>query len=367
MRIDLQEIRIRDVFNGYIDSADSGVVAYGGLLNVRPAYQREFIYKEKQRDEVVNTILKGFPLNVMYWVKNDDGKYEVMDGQQRTISFCQFINNEFSMEINGYRQTFYNLPNDIKDKILNYKLMVYICEGTDSEKLDWFRIINIAGEKLTDQELRNAVYTGEWLTDAKKYFSKRDCPAYNLYKEYLNGSPIRQDYLETSINWIAQSEGKTIEQYMSEHQHDVNANKLWLYIQKVMAWVKAVFPHYRKEMKGLEWGYLYNAYGDEDYDSNALEARITALMIDDDVSKKSGIYEYLLDGAEKHLNIRAFTPSMKRSAFERQQGKCPICHHTFTIDEMEADHITPWSQGGKTSPDNCQMLCKDCNRHKSDN
>ena len=363
MKIELKEIKIKDVVNGYVDSAENGIVAYGGLLNVRPAYQREFIYKDKQRDEVINTIMKGFPLNVMYWVKREDGSYEVMDGQQRTISFCQYYNSDFAID---YRY-FHNLFDDEKQKFLDYKLMVYICEGTDSEKLDWFRIINIAGEKLTEQELRNAVYTGEWLTDAKRYFSKSNCPCYVLYKDYLSGSAIRQDYLETVIDWIAQGEGKTIEEYMSEHQHDVNANKLWLYMQKVIAWVKAVFPHYRKEMKGIDWGYLFNAYGDGDYDSNALEQRITELMIDDDVSKKSGIYSYLLDGAEKHLSIRAFTPSMKRSAYELQGCKCAICHNSFSIDEMEADHITPWAQGGKTIKENCQMLCRECNRRKSDN
>lgn len=362
MKIELKEIPISEVVNGYSDNAENGVVAYGGLLNVRPAYQREFIYKDKQRDEVINTIMKGFPLNVMYWVKRDDGTFEVMDGQQRTISFCQYFKSEFSID---YRY-FHNLFEDEKKQFLDYKLMVYICEGTDSEKLDWFRIINIAGEKLTEQELRNAVYTGEWLTDAKKYFSKSSCPCYSLYKDYFNGTAIRQDYLETAIDWIGQSEGKTIEQYMSEHQHDKNANKLWLYIQSVMNWVKAVFPHYRKEMKGIEWGYLYNKYGQADYDTDALEKKIVSLMMDDDVSNKKGIYEYLLNGAEKHLNIRAFSPAMKRSAFERQKGKCAICHKVFTIDEMEADHITPWAQGGKTSPENCQMLCRDCNRHKSD-
>ena len=362
MKIELKEIPIGEVVNGYSDNAENGVVAYGGLLNVRPAYQREFIYKDKQRDEVINTIMKGFPLNVMYWVKRDDGTFEVMDGQQRTISFCQYYKSEFSIDYRYY----HNLYDDEKKKFLDYKLMVYICEGTDSEKLDWFRIINIAGEKLTEQELRNAVYTGEWLTDAKKYFSKSSCPCYSLYKDYFNGIAIRQDYLETAIDWIGQSEGKTIEQYMSEHQHDKNANKLWLYIQSVMNWVKAVFPHYRKEMKGIEWGYLYNKYGQADYDTDALEKKIVSLMMDDDVSNKKGIYEYLLNGAEKHLNIRAFSPAMKRSAFERQKGKCAICHKVFTIDEMEADHITPWSQGGKTSPENCQMLCRDCNRHKSD-
>lgn len=361
MKIHLKEISVAEVANGYSESEDNGVVAYGGKLNVRPAYQREFIYKDKQRDEVIRTIKKGFPLNVMYWVKNGEDSYEIMDGQQRTISFCQYIKGEYSIDY----QYFHNLTEEEQDQIKNYKLMVYICEGTDKETLDWFKIINIAGEELTQQELRNAIYTGEWLADAKRHFSKTGCPAYALYKDYFSGTAIRQDYLETAISWIASKEGQAIEEYMAIHQHDKNANALWLYVQSVMNWVKAIFPHYRKEMKGIAWGLLYNSYGTADYDTDAFEARIVQLMSDDDVSKKSGIYEYLLDGKEKHLSIRAFTPSMKRSAFERQKGKCSVCQKVFSIEEMEADHITPWHAGGKTTPDNCQMLCKDCNRHKS--
>ncbi len=361
MKIELHEIPIREVVKGYQEGEDIGVIAYGGKLNVRPPYQREFIYKDAQRNEVINTIMKGFPLNVMYWIKRKDGTYEVMDGQQRTISFCQYYNSDFSID---YRY-FHNLFDDEKQQFLNYKLMVYICEGTDKEKLDWFRIINIAGEKLTNQELRNAVYVGEWLADAKKYFSKPNCACYNLYKDYFTGSAIRQDYLETAIDWISQSEGKTIEEYMSIHQNDYNASKLWMYVSSVMTWLKAVFPHYRKEMKGIQWGYLYNQFKDGDYNTVTLEQRIVELMIDDDVTNKKGIYEYLLDGQEKHINIRAFTPAMKRSAYEKQKGICAICHQTFSIDEMEADHITPWHSGGKTSAENCQMLCRECNRKKS--
>ena len=362
MKIELKEIAIRDIYNGYVDSAEDGVVAYGGLLNVRPAYQREFIYKDKQRDEVIRTIRKGFPLNVMYWVKNDDGKFELMDGQQRTISFCQYINCDYSIEY----QYFHNLTDEEQNQILDYKLMIYICEGTDKEKLDWFEVINIAGEKLTPQEIRNALYTGEWLTSAKKYFSKSGCPASGAYSDYLRGSAIRQEYLETALRWICDKENiDEIRQYMSIHQHDTNANKLWLYFQKVMEWVKATFPNYRKEMKGLEWGLLYNEFGENDFDVVGLEDKINKMMADDDITRKAGIYEYLIDGQEKHLSIRAFSPSMKRSAYTRQQGICAHCHNHFTIDEMEADHITPWHLGGPTTADNCQMLCKDCNRRKS--
>lgn len=366
MKIELHEIPIRDVVHGYIDSAENGVVGYGGKLNIRPAFQREFIYKDKQRDEVVHTVRQGFPLNVMYWVKSDDGNYEVLDGQQRTISICQYITEPISIMIDGSPFAFGNLTAEEQGQILDYKLMVYICEGTDREKLNWFKIINIAGEQLTNQELRNAIYTGEWLTEAKKYFSKSGCPAYKIAGDYLNGSAIRQNYLETALKWITERDGIQIEDYMSKHQHDTNCNELWLYFQTVINWVQATFPKYRgKLMKGLEWGIYYNHHGSDSYDPKTLEARIVELLDDEDVSNQKGIYEYLLDGKEKHLSIRAFSPKMARTAYERQQGICPKCGKHFEIEEMQADHITPWSKGGRTISDNCQMLCADCNRKKS--
>lgn len=366
MKIKLHEILVRDVVKGYKDSAENGVVGYGGKLDIRPAFQREFIYKDKQRDEVIYTVMRDFPLNVMYWVKGDGGDYEVLDGQQRTISVCQYVTNVFSVVVDGMPRKFENLSAAEQKQILDYPLMIYICEGTDKEKLDWFKIINIAGEQLTAQELRNAIYTGEWLTEAKRYFSKSGCPAYKIAGDYMNGSAIRQNYLETAIKWIAARDGITIEEYMSRHQHDTNCNELWLYFQSVVNWVQATFPKYRKEMKGLDWGLFYNKHSSGNYDPKALEARIVVLMEDDDVTKPSGIYEYLLDGAEKHLSIRAFTPKMARAAYERQKGVCPKCKKHFEIEQMQADHITPWSKGGKTTAENCQMLCADCNRRKSD-
>ncbi len=199
MKIELKEIAIRDVTNGYVNNNEEGVVGYDGKLNIRPKYQREFVYKDKQRDAVIETIKKDFPLNVMYWVKNEDDTYEVLDGQQRTISICEYVAGKFSLNF----QYFHNLEKTEQDQILDYKLMVYFCEGNDKEKLDWFETINIAGEKLTDQELKNAIYTGTWLTEAKKYFSKSGCPAYSIASNYLKGSSIRQEYLETAISWIS--------------------------------------------------------------------------------------------------------------------------------------------------------------------
>ena len=359
MKIELQKIKIKDVFDGYKDSDEEGVSGFGGKLDIRPQYQRNFVYKDTQRNAVIDTIRKGFPLNVMYWNKKEDGTFEVLDGQQRTISFCQYMQGDFSIN-NKY---FHSLTSDEREQIENYDLYIYICDGTDSERLEWFRTINIAGEKLTDQELRNATYTGTWLTDAKRHFSKSNCAAYGLADKYMNGSPIRQDYLESALKWIS---GGKIEEYMSKHQHDDDASELWQYFQEIIAWAQRIFPNYRKEMKGLEWGELYNKYHDNSYNAQKMEAEIVRLMQDEDVTAKKGIYEYLLSGDERYLSIRAFTDNMKREAYERQRGICPICKEHFEINEMEADHITPWSQGGKTIAENCQMLCRDCNRRKSD-
>ncbi len=358
MKIELKEISISEVAENYVDSAEEGVIGFNGKLNIRPKYQREFVYDEKKRNAVIETITKGFPLNVMYWVKNEDGTFEVLDGQQRTVSFCQYIHGDFSIN----NRAFHNLTKTEQEQILNYKLMIYFCEGTDREKLDWFKIINIAGEKLTDQELRNAVYTGTWLTSAKTYFSKTGCVAYLLAKDYVNGSPIRQDYLETAISWI--NNGK-VEEYMSINQHKPNANELWIYFRNVIEWVKLTFTVYRREMKGVNWGLLYNEFKDETYDTDELKKQVEKLMIDDDVTNKKGIYFYVLTGNEKHLNIRAFTEKQRRQAYEKQKGICSKCGKYFDIKEMEADHITPWHLGGQTSNDNCQMLCKECNRRKS--
>lgn len=365
MKIELHTIPIREVIVGYKDSAEEGVVAYDGKLDIRPKYQREFVYTGKQRDAVIETIKNGFPLNVMYWVKTDQGNFEVLDGQQRTISIGQYVNGDFSIDFGGRTAMFHNLTKEEQDQILNYELMIYFCEGTDKERLDWFRIINIAGEKLTDQELRNAVYTGPWLSDAKLKFSKSNCAAYLMANDggqLVSGSPIRQEYLETALSWINNG---NIEDYMAKHQHESNADELWNYFQNVVAWVRNTFTNYRREMSGVEWGDLYNKFTDTNLDPEKLEAEIKELMQDEDVTKKSGIYPYVLTRQEKYLSIRAFTDKMKREAYERQNGICAKCKKHFDIEEMEADHITPWHEGGKTISENCQMLCKNCNRTKS--
>lgn len=365
MKIELKEITVRELADGYKDNAEGGVVGYSGKLDIRPPFQREFIYKDKQRDAVINTVTKDFPLNVMYWAVREDGNFEVIDGQQRTISLCQYVKGVYS--IDGL--AFHNLPKDKQEQILNYRLMIYHCSGKDSERLEWFRTINIAGEKLTDQELRNAVYAGSWTSDAKRYFSKTGCVAYQIGSDYLNGSAIRQEYLETAIDWI--SNGK-IEDYMSKHQHDHTAVDLWNYFQSVINWVAATFTTKRKFMKGVEWGKLYNEFKNNKYNPKEIEIETAKLIADDDVEKKSGIYPYILTKDEKYLSLRAFSPSMKQKVYEKQKGICPHCKKEkkekvhWELEEMEGDHITPWRDGGKTLEENCQMLCKDHNRRKSD-
>ena len=359
MKIELHELTVREIAENYIDNAEDGVIGFNGRLNIRPRYQREFVYDGKKRNAVIETIIKGFPLNVMYWVKNGDDAFEVLDGQQRTISFCQYVTGAFSLN----NRAFHNLTRTEQQQILDYRVMVYFCEGNDKEKLDWFKTINIAGERLTEQELRNAVYTGPWLADAKLKFSKRNCAAYLKGNRYLNGEPIRQDYLETALKWIS---GGAIEAYMSEHQHCPNANELYSYFLRVIDWVEMTFVKYRKEMKGLEWGGFYNQFKDLVVDTAALENEIAGLMADDDVTSKKGIYPYLLTRQEKYLSVRTFDNRMKRTAYEKQKGICAKCGGHFELEEMEADHITPWSRGGKTLAENCQMLCRECNRRKSD-
>ncbi|MBF8962323.1 DUF262 domain-containing protein [Pontibacter sp. FD36] len=358
--MDIQPIKVtvRELTDGFEDNDENGVLGYGGKLDIRPPYQREFIYEPKERDAVIDTLIKDYPLNIMYWSVKEDGTFEVIDGQQRTISISQFVEGDFAFN----DRYFHNLQKDEKEQILNYELTVYLCSGTDTEKLEWFKTINIAGKILTDQELLNAVYSGSWVSDAKRYFSKTGCPAYAIGSRYIVGKPIRQDYLKTAIKWISDD---AIKQYMAQHQHEPNANELWLYFQSVINWIKAVFPKYRPEMKGVQWGFLYNKYYKQNFDSKKLEEEITLLMQDEDVTNKKGIYTYVLTRKEKHLSLRAFTDNQKREAYEKQEGICVKCGEKFEFHEMEGDHVIAWSQGGKTTADNCQMLCKEDNNRKS--
>ena len=365
MKIDPKKISVRELSKGYSDNADGGVTGYDGKLDIRPPFQREFVYKDHQRDAVIDTVSEGFPLNVMYWAVRENGEFEIIDGQQRTISLCQYVHGDFSVKIGSFKEkrAFHNLHDDEQKKLLDYELTIYLCSGTDTEKLKWFNTINIAGEELTKQEQRNAVYHGEWVTEAKKWFSRPNCPAQSIGSKYLNGSAIRQDYLETAIKWHAPN--GDIEQYMSDHQKKSSAKELWDYFDAVIEWAQACFPKYRPQMKGVPWGPLYNEHGPAVIDPLKTEEEVKRLIIDDDVTNKSGIYSFVFDRKEKHLSIRKFTEKDRIEAYERQNGVCPVCKETFSINEMEADHIDPWHAGGKTNAINCQMLCKEDNRRKS--
>lgn len=377
MEITQHYITVRELFTGYQNIDNDGVYGYGGKLNIRPKYQREFIYKADKRDAVIDTVIKGFPINIMYWAENEDGSYEVLDGQQRTISICDFVDNNYSIN----EKSFSSLPNDIKDKILDYKLFVYFCKGTDSEKLEWFKTINIAGLKLNNQELRNAVYYGQWLTSAKESFSRisgsgiryGNSDGFNL----LNGVVERQMVLERVLSWVSHSlypnvtdKNVRICKYMDKYKAEKNAEKLTKYFTQVIDWVKLNFKNYNSIMKDVEWGILYNKYKNNDYSPLELADEIKELLSSKDVINKIGVYEYVLSKDKNLLEKRAFSKKIKLEIFEKQRSGvttayCNDCREDFELKDLHADHIVPYSLNGKTDIDNCQLLCRDCNLHKS--
>lgn len=372
MKIILNNIKIKDIFNGFSDNGEDGVFAYDGKLTIRPSYQREFIYDLKKQENVLQTIIKGFPLNTMYWVKTGEDTYEVLDGQQRTLSVMYFLSHKLQITLD--KKSYYedSLPDDIYKSLLEYEFMIYICEGTESEKLDWFEIVNIGGEKLTEQELRNSIYTGTWLSDAKLHFSKRNCAAKGLSDKYIKADPIRQELLEKALKGICEFQNlNNITDYMAIHKSDKDSDELWQYFQDVINWIDKIFPKYYEDMKGLDWCHLYNKYHNNIYNSSTLKDEIKKLHEDKEVQKNSGIYEYLLSKdkdpfAFKLLNLRTFDEDDKITVYEKQDHKCAFCKNVFEFNEMEGDHIKPWSKGGKTVIENLQMLCKDCNSKKSD-
>ncbi len=369
MTISLHTITIRKLVDGYEDNKEEGVVGYGGQLNIRPAYQREFVYNLDKQRAVIDSIFKNFPLNVMYWVKIDDNRFEVLDGQQRTLSICEYYSKNFDVSVDGDNRFFHNLTQEQRSAFLDYQLQVYICEnGTDTERLEWFKIINIAGLVLKEQELRNANYTGKWLSSAKLTFSKRKCYAFNYGGRYMQGEIARQDYLETVLTWACDKDKvKLIRTYMAKHQFDDDAEPLKQYFTDIIDWVESVFPDYSKKMQGLPWGIYYNKYKGNKYDKDKVGKRVKELMNDVEVTKYAGIYEYILGGEkdERLLSLRSFDEPTKRLKYKEQDGKCAICGKPFAYEDMQGDHIIPWSKGGTTIANNCQMLCVNCNLAKS--
>jgi hypothetical protein len=370
MTIKQIEVTVGEITQGYINNEEQGVRGYNGMLDIRPPYQREFIYNEKEQKAVITTVLKGYPLSSMYWVKRSEDAecmYEVMDGQQRTLSLCEYVAGKFSYDF----KNFFNQPEDIQKKILDYPLTVYVCEGEASEKLEWFKTINIAGKPLNEQEINNAIFAGPFVSDAKRHFSKSNCGAYRLGKDLVNGTPIRQDFLKHALEWMADHETRQGHRqspvgYMAAHQHDPNANNLWTYFQNVLNWAITNFDmkKFKKIMKGLDWAFLYDKYGTETLDTAVLGKRISELMRDGEIQRQAGIIPFVLTGDERYLDLRAFPEDIKLAAWEKQKHICPHCGKEYDYEFMEGDHITPWREGGRTVIENCQMLCRECNRRK---
>lgn len=372
MNIEKTKVKIADLVDGYRDSDEEGIVGYHGKLDIRPKYQREFVYNDKQEKAVIDTISKNYPLNIMYWVEKEDGTYEVMDGQQRTLSICHYYWGAYAVDWKGHLWGFKNLPVADREQFLNYELEVYICKnGTDAEKLDWFQVINIAGEKLTNQEIRNAVYAGTWVTDAKRYFSKNNSPAKRISDGYISKNWNRQEGLEMAISWVAKRDGITIEKYMSDHQHDTDCSDVWMYFNTVLNWAKMKFiGKHSKLYMATDWGEMYRLHKDDEIDAKKLETWISELLKDGEIENQRGILWYVLDSNEQHLGLRTFDPKTALAVYEKQGHKCvgvncPEHGRELDFSEMEADHIVPWSKGGKTVIENCQMLCRHCNRTKS--
>lgn len=385
-----KKFSVSDIIVGFMeDNSTNHVSSMNGRLDIRPKYQRQFVYGEEDSKAVIDSMVNSFPINVMYWVKtgkNQAGEdmYEVLDGQQRLISICRFARNKFSVNVAGNTYTFDNMTD--KGKFLNYdKLTVYICEGTDEEKLEWFERINKAGKELTKQEMRSAIYFGDGTTRAKKYFVSTvttgsvaysfDSQSRNSARNYISGEWDRQAIYEKVVMWKINSKNEEdINDYMMKNRNsESSADDLWEYFKNVIVWVKRIFPTYDKLMSKVEWGFLYNRFhNDTTLSSKILEPRVLALMADDEVQSKKDIYEYVLSTpnnddkkARKLLNLRGFKPNEKKSVYEKQKHICPSCMKKWKFEQMDGDHIIPWSKGGKTDISNLQMLCKKCNSDKS--
>lgn len=375
---------VGDITQGFVYNEYEGKGLFGlnGQLTIQPEYQRHYIYNDGEKDvAVIESLLKEYPLGLIYLNKTPDGQLEVLDGQQRITSIGRYITKKFPIMFNN-RETFFDgLPEDKRNLILDSKLLIIICEGEEKEIKDWFETINIVGVKLSNQERRNAVYSGPFVTEAKKIFSNSNNANIQKWSHYIKGDVKRQEYLEKALEWLSSKQGLTIDGYMSHHRFDTNINELQTYFDAVIDWVSGLFDMTDK-MKGLEWGRLYEEYHSKPYDKVALNKRAKELLADEYVRNAKNIYEYLL-GGEQHpelLDIRLFDDHTKRIAYARQTEKaeaegisnCPVCASgnnnnrtkIYSLAEMDADHVTAWSRGGSTTLDNCEMLCKTHNRAK---
>ena len=376
------DITINDICKGFTYNELEGKGLYGlsGKLTIQPEYQRNYIYADGIRDvAVIESILKGYPLGILYFVKTGEDTFEVLDGQQRITSFGRYVIGKFAVKIDGMENYFSGLNEDLQQKILDTKLLIYECEGTETEIKEWFKTINIAGIPLNEQELLNAIYSGKFVTEAKREFSNSQNSNVQKWKAYVKGDVKRQDFLSCALDWV--SKGKK-EKYMSEHRNSDNINELKTYFTTVIDWISGVFKSVEKEMCGLKWGELYEKYGKHPYNPDEVDKKLKELYADGSVKKRSGIFEYILGGCvdTKLLEIRVFEDRDKRIVYENQTklanenqlSNCPLCAisdnvnktRIWKLSEMDADHVTAWSKGGATDISNCQMLCITHNRAK---
>lgn len=376
------EITIKDICNGFVYNEYEGKGLFGlsGKLTIQPEYQRNYIYADGKRDvAVIESVLKGYPLGLIYFTKVAEDKFEVLDGQQRITSLGRFLTNKFAVQLNDMETYFCGLAEDLQEKILQAKLLIYECEGTESEIKEWFKTINIAGIPLNEQELANAIHSGPFVTKAKAEFSNSQNANVQKWSSYVAGSVNRQDYLRTALDWVSHG---NIDGYMSKHRFDTDIRELKMYFSAVIDWISSVFSCIEKEMCGLEWGRLYEMYHTHAYDPNAVEKKINELYADPYVKNRKGIFEYILGGCldSKLLDVRVFDEATKRTVYTRQTAdaatrgvsNCPLCalgsdsnkNRVWKQNEMDADHVSAWSKGGATDISNCQMLCKTHNRAK---
>ena len=391
MKTELKTYTIRKITKDFVYNEYEGKGLYGlsGELVIQPEYQRNYIYNKGGRDEaVIHSILKGYPLGLIYFSVGQDDKgndrLEVLDGQQRITSIGRFVTGRFAIQTDTGEQTFSSLPQDQQDFIMDTKLLVYVCTGTESEIKEWFKTINISNVPLNEQELRNAIYSGSFVTLAKAEFSKSSDVRQNKWSYYIKGDPARQEVLKTALEWVSDSQETTSDGYMAAHRQDDDIDELKTYFTTVIDWVTARFPGTpRSQMRGLPWGKFYKTWGQDSYDGDATEKRVKELFGDPTIKAKKNIYQFILGGEQETqlLDVRLFDEATKLATFNEQTeeaeekgvSNCPDCAVSnkeaervkiYTLKQMEADHVTPWSKGGGTTPDNCKMLCVRHNRAK---